>query len=334
MNAILQDLRYSLRSLRRSPVLTIVALLSLALGIGANTAIFSLMDQALLRPLPVRNPSELVLLSATGPAPGSMITNYDDKVTFSYLVYCDFRDSAPAVQGVLARAPSFFSVSWRDATERVYGELVSGTYFDVLGVHAALGRAFTPDDDRVPGAHPVVVLSYLYWKNHFAGDPQILNQKILVNGHPMTVIGVSQPGFHSVGTGEAPDLFIPMMMRPVLFAGKDDLSNRRSQWLNIFARLKPGVTRPEAQAAADVLWKRILENEAKEIPARGRARFLARRLSLLPAYRGISGAPESLTTAMTVLMCMVGLLLLIACARKRSASGSRWALRARASCGN
>src|SRR5580700_3629747 len=153
-----EDLRYALRGLRKSPMFTIVALLSLGLGIGANTAIFSLMDQALLRSLPVKQPEKLVLFSAKGPRRGQVNTSYGDVYTFSYPMYRDFRDHNPVFSGVLARFPISFSMSWHDQTERIYGDLVSGNYFDVLGVHAAIGRAFLPEDDSTPGAHPVVML--------------------------------------------------------------------------------------------------------------------------------------------------------------------------------
>src|SRR3984893_13518966 len=243
-----EDLRYALRGLRKSPMFTIVALLSLGLGIGANTAIFSLMDQALLRSLPVKNPEQLVLFSAKGPRRGMVNTSYGDIYTFSYPMYRDFRDGNQVFSGVLARFPISFSVSWPDQTERVYGDLVSGNYFDVLGVHAAIGRTFTPEEDRRPGANPVVVLSYGYWKGRFGGDPGVLNQIITLNAHPMTIVGIAQPGFKGVGVGEAPDIFVPMMMRNQMSPLMNDLENRRSMWLNIFGRLKPGISLQQAEA--------------------------------------------------------------------------------------
>src|SRR5437588_10243516 len=165
-----QDIRYSLRGLARSPMFAVVALLSLALGIGANTAIFSLVDQALLRSLPAQHPEQLVLFSSPGPRRGSIDSSYDDKVTFSYPMYRDIRDRNSVFSGVLARFPVRFSFSWRDKTERVSGELVSGNYLDTLGVHAAIGRTFSDEDDRIPGARPIVMLSHEYWKTRFGGD--------------------------------------------------------------------------------------------------------------------------------------------------------------------
>src|SRR6202049_4130936 len=189
-----EDLRYALRGLRKSPMFTIVALLSLGLGIGANTAIFSLMDQALLRSLAVKHPEQMVLFSAKGPRNGMINTSYGDVYAFSYPMYRDFRDQNPVFSGVLARFPISFSMSWHDQTERIYGDLVSGNYFDVLGVHAAIGRTFTPEDDRKPAAEPVVVLSYGYWKRRFGADPGVLNQAVTLNAHPMTIVGVAQEG--------------------------------------------------------------------------------------------------------------------------------------------
>ena len=317
MITLFEDVRYALRGLRKSPLFTIVALASLAVGIGANTAVFSLMDQALLRSLPVKHPEELVLFSAPGPRSGTINSNYNDLVAFSYPMYREFRDGNTVFSGVMARFPINFSMSWHDQTERVSGDLVSGNYFDVLGVQAAIGRTFTGEDDQKPEAEPVVVLSYGYWKRRFAADPGVLNQTIILNSHPMTIVGVAQPGFKSVGVGEAADVFVPMMMQGLMMPRGNDLENRRSMWLNVFARLKPGVSRQQAEAAMNVFWKPILESEAKDlvnISQNERTRFLNRHLSLQEGGQGISGAPPEFSAVFAVLMGMVGLLLLIACA--------------------
>ena len=317
MTNLLEDVRYTLRGLRKSPLFTIVALASLALGIGANTAIFSLMDQALLRSLPVKDPAQLVLLSSPGPHQGSIDTSYSDEVAFSYPMYRDLRDRNPVFSGMMARFPLSFSLAVQNQTERVHGDLVSGNYFELLGVRAAVGRTITPEDDRKPGAEPVVVLSYGYWTRRFGANPGVLNQTIVLNAHPMTVIGVAQAGFKGVGVGESPDLFVPMMMQGVLMPRGDELEKRRSMWLNIFARLKRGVSRQQASAAMNALWKPILEAEAKDIPdmtQNGRTRFVNQPLILRDGGRGISSAPPEFGSAMYVLMGMVGLLLLIACA--------------------
>jgi predicted permease len=313
---LFEDVRYALRGLQKSPLFTIVALVSLAIGIGANTAVFSLMDQALLRSLPVKHPEQLVLFSAPGPRRGNVNTSYGDEMTFSYPMYREFRDGNPVFSGVMARFPISFSMSWHDQTERVHGDLVSGNYFDVLGVHAAIGRTFTPEDDLKPGAEPVVVLSYGFWKRRFGAEPGVLNQSITLNAHPMTIVGVAEAGFKSVGVGEAPDLFVPMAMQGQMMPSGSDLEKRRSYWLNIFARLKPGISRRQAEAGMNTFWRPILESEAKDLnmSQNVRTRFLNRHLSLQEGGQGISGAPPQFSAAIEVLMGMVGLLLLIACA--------------------
>src|SRR5216683_379525 len=197
MQTLLQDIRFTLRMLRKSPVFTIIAVLSLALGIGANTAIFSLMDQVLLRALPVKHPEHLILLDQPGPQRGSIRSEN----AFSYPMYQDFRDRNRVFSGVLARFPLSMSVAFHGQTDRAEGELVSGNYFDVLGVPALVGRTFTQDDDRTPDGHPVAFLTYGYWKRRFGGDRTILNQTVLLNGHAMTVVGIGPPGFQGVEVG-------------------------------------------------------------------------------------------------------------------------------------
>ncbi len=306
-----------MRGLSKSPMFTIVALLSLALGIGANTAIFGLLDQALLRSLPVQRAEQLVLFSSEGPRRGMVNTSYDDKVTFSYPMYRDMRDGNPVFSGLLARFPVRFSMSRQDRTERVAGELVSGNYFEVLGVRAAIGRIFNQDDDRIQGAHPVILLSHDFWKTRFGSDSGLLTQTILVNNHPMTVVGVVQAGFKSIGTTEAPQVFVPMMMDETLFPSDKNLDNRHSMWLNVFGRLKPGVSREQAEAALNQFWRPLLEVEVNDYPDMRpavRTRYVNRHLSLLPAAKGISAHPDGFESGMAILMSMVGVLLLIACA--------------------
>src|SRR5579863_1325376 len=224
MNTVLQDVRYAFRNLRKSPLFTAVALLSLALGIGANTAIFTLMDQVLLRALPVKNPRELVLFNAGGPHHGMTL----GPNTFSYPMYRDFRDQRTVFSGVMAYFRFDASIATRGQTERAKGELVSGNYFEVLGVRAVLGRTFTSDDDRTAGAHPLVVLTNDYWRRRFGADRGILNQTVNVNDRALTVIGVLQPGFNSMSVAQPVDLFVPAMMKAQMTPGWDDLMNRRS----------------------------------------------------------------------------------------------------------
>ena len=317
MANIFREFRYAIRGFQKSPVLACAALLSLALGIGANTAIFSLTDQVLLRSLPVKDPGHLVLFSAEGRKSGFVESNYDDQYAFSYPMYCDFRDRAPALAGVVARFPMRLSMSSGDRTELVQGDLVSGTYFGVLGVGTLRGRPLTPADDRLGSPNEVVVLGYNLWKTRFAMAPSVLNQTMRLNGRTMTIVGVAPPGFKGVGAGESADLFMPITLQPRLTQMFDGPPNRRGYWLNIFARLKPDVPRQQAESALNVFWRPILEEEARNTPhasQKYRAGFVARHLTLMPGARGISAVRDQASGPLIVLMSMAGLLLLIACA--------------------
>ncbi len=312
MNTLLQDLRYSIRNLSKSPVFTAVALLSLALGIGANTAIFTLMDQVLLRALPVKDPASLVLLDLPGPNMGMMAGHN----VFSYPMYRDVRDSNKMFSGVLGYFGFQGSLSYKGQTERVEGDLVTGNFFEVLGIRPYLGRTFTSEDDRAPGAHTVVVLSYNYWKRRFGGDTAILNQTIRLNNQPFTVVGVSQPGFRGLRVGAPNDLMVPMMMKAAMTPGWDDLENRRTMFVTVMGRLKPGMDRQRAEAGVNALLHPVLEAEAAaaSFPENVRKRFLNKHLKLAPGDKGRSQLRERFSAPLVVLMSMVGLVLLIACA--------------------
>jgi len=246
METLWQDLKYAARMLRKSPGFTVMAVLTLALGIGANTAIFSLTDQVLLRLLPVRSPQELVVLRSPGPKRGHTNSDGDEAASFSYLLYKDLRDHNEAFSGLLARFSAPLSVSFQGQTERASGELVSGNYFEVLGVPAAVGRTFSQDDDRVAGAHPLAVLSYGYWNRRFAANPGVLNQTLLINGNVMTVVGVTRASFSGVQVGQTPDIFIPITMKAQITPNWDGLEDRKDHWVAIMGRLKPGVSRQHA----------------------------------------------------------------------------------------
>jgi predicted permease len=315
-------LRYTLRSFRKNPGFAVIAVLSLALGIGANTAIFSLLDRVLLRLLPVRNPEQLVLFTANGPRRGSVNTQYDDTYTFSYPMYRDFRDRAPGLNGVIAWFPIAASFSLNGTTERVNANLVSGNFFEVLGVGTALGRPITPDDARASGSAPVAVLSYSFWQQRFGGNADVLNQQINLDGQPLTVVGVAARGFNGVAMGEAPAAFVPLTMKPQLMPDRADMESRRTMWLNVMGRLKmgrlrPGATRQSVEAALNVFWKPILEDEVTAIArttAAFRQRFIARRITLADASNGISALRLFFREPLILLMALVGLVLLIACA--------------------
>src|SRR5262249_32183348 len=204
-----QDLRYRLRMIRESPGFTVVAVVTLALGIGANTAIFTLLDQVLLQTLPVKSPRQLVMLDAPGANSGSMHGPY----SFSYPMYRDIRDQNSVFSGVLGLWGFDASLSHANSTERVKGELVTGNYFDVLGVRPALGRVFTQADDSNPGGHPLVMLSHTYWQRRFGGEQSIIGRTVEVNSTPLTVVGVAPAGFFGLEVGSATDIFVPMMMK-------------------------------------------------------------------------------------------------------------------------
>jgi len=209
------------------------------------------------------------------------------------------------------------SVGYRGQTERATGDLVSGNYFEVLGVKAWIGRTFTQDDDRTPGAHPVAFLTYGYWQRRFGSDRSILNQTLLINGHPMTVVGIGSPGFHGTEVGRSADVMAPIMMKAQMTPTWNDLDNRRSWWVNIFARLKPGVTMRQANAAMNVLYRQIQAEEVKAIQGweqNLRDRFVNKHLDILPGDKGQSSLRRDVSAPLKVLMWMVGLVLLIACA--------------------
>ena len=318
MGNLAHDLRFAMRTFKKSPVFVTVAVLSLALGIGANTAIFSLVDQLLLRLLPVKNPQQLVLLWSRGPHYGSNTGRYK----LSYPMYEDFRDHNQVFSGMFCRYDTSFNISYGGRTERVDAELVSGTYFPVLGVGAALGRVFTPDDDRIPGSAPFAVISYRYWKNRFAGSPDVIGKKLLVDGYPITIVGVSQAGFDGTDAGTSPDIRVPIVMEAQMdpqFAKYYSLKNRRGRWVNVFGRMKAGVTIQKAKASLQPFFHQILDMEVQQeefahaAPETKKA-FLTMWMDLLPAARGESEMRRQFANPLLVLTALVGLVLLIACA--------------------
>ncbi len=229
-----QDLRYGVRILSRNPAFTAVAVLCLALGTGANTAIFSLMDALLLRNLPIREPERLVV--------------FGDDLAYSYQAFEGFRDANQWFSGILATSggrPIDINIEGKEQ-EPVKVELISGSYFPVLGVDAVLGRTIMPDDDRLPGAGPMVVLSHAFWARRFQRDPDVAGRRIAINGHPFTVIGVAAAGFRGLAVDNSSDIWVPITMERQVISGEDWLTRRPGSErgsLRVFARLKPGVAR-------------------------------------------------------------------------------------------
>ncbi|MEO8368188.1 MAG: ABC transporter permease [Candidatus Solibacter sp.] len=314
MGNFLQDLRYAFRTLRKAPLFTSVAVLSLALGIGANTAIFTLVNQLILQMLPVRNPEQLVMLAGRGSHYGSN----NGPNALSYPMYQDIRDKNQVFQGMFCRNVTSFSLSHEGRTELVQGELVSGNYFPVLGVGAALGRVFTAQDDLIQGGHPLAVLSYGYWKSRFAGNPGVIGQKIVVNGYPLTIVGVSPEGFDGVEPGYAPQLRIPMMMKSQVNEGYYTLNNRRGRFVQVYGRLKPGVTLPQASAGLQPLFHQILrmevvDKEFAKATEHTRQQFLRMWMEVMPGSKGRSTLRQQFANPLLALMGIVALVLLIAC---------------------
>lgn len=315
MRNLAADLRFAWRTFRKSPVFVVVALLSLALGIGANTAIFTLIDQLMLRLLPVKHPEQLVTLWGRGAHYGGNNGRYK----LSYPMYVDFRDKNQVFDSMFGSWDTALNLSFDGRTERIAGQLVTGSYFPALGVGAALGRVLTPEDDKVKGGHPVVVLSYRYWLTRFAGNPGVIGKKLLVNGYPMTVVGVSQAGFDGTDPANSPQIRLPILMEEQIDAPSTNLEDRRFRWVDVFGRLKTGETMEQAKAGLQPLFHQIIEWEVqqKEFSRTApitREKFLRMWLDLLPASKGRSFLREQFSNSLRVLMAIVALVLLIACA--------------------
>src|SRR5215468_4552520 len=278
MESLLQDLRFGVRMLLKNSGFTLIAALTLALGIGANTAIFSLIDAVLLKLLPVKDPAQLVALANT--------TGAGEKgPAFSYPLYQDLRERNQVFAGILAYGGVALNLSGNGQTERVAGQLVSGNFFSVLGVQPLLGRVFTDADNQSPGAHPVTILSHSFWQRRFASNPGMVGETVRFNGYPFTVIGIAPPGFFGVEVGAAPEVWAPMMMQPQVSGFADRLGQRNNFWVNLMARLKPGVSEQQAQAATEALCQQI----NGEMPE-GKLRnfLLGQHIRLRPASQGLS----------------------------------------------
>ena len=302
LEQIASDLRYGARMLRRSPGFTAVAVLTLALGIGANTAIFSFINALRMRTLPVHWPDELVLITPANDRNGDL--------GFSYPLYEAVRDENRTLAAIFVRAGGAMSVSVDGQAEIAAngGQYVSGSYFSTLGVQAFAGRRFTPAEDKVPGQNPVAVISYGYWKRRFALSPSAIGKTIYLNGIPFTIIGVTPPRFFGIEVGRSPDITVPMTMYPQLNLGSTELSNPGSWWLAAMARLRPGVSAEQATADLSAIFEHYVE--ARGFPTGFRAEGL--RIKLYPGAWGLS--PRSKTARFAILlMTLVGLVLLIAC---------------------
>jgi predicted permease len=309
------------RTLLRTPLVTVVAIVSLALGIGANAAIFSLFDQMLLRPLPVPHPDQLVNLSAPGPKPGSQSCGWagDCEAVFSYPMLRDLQRAQTVFTGIAAHRPFGVNLAFKGQTLNGRGVLVSGSYFPVLELKPALGRLFSTGDDSTPGEPRAVVLSYDYWRTRFSLDPGILNEALVVNGQPLTIVGVAPRGFEGTTLGARPQVFVPMTLRDAMESyDKGSLEKRRSYWAYAFGRLKPGTTVERAMAALNVSYHAVINDvEAplqEGMSAQTMKRFRARTVEGEIDARGQSNLHKEARTPLALLFCVTGLVLLIACA--------------------
>ncbi|HZF69127.1 MAG TPA: ABC transporter permease [Gemmatirosa sp.] len=313
-------LRLALRALRATPFVTAVAVLSLALGIGANAAIFSLVNQMLLRPLPVHAPGELVNLGAPGPKPGSQSCSQagDCDAVFSYPMFRDLERGQRTLTGIAAHRGFGANLSFQRQTLDGEGMLVSGSYFPVLGLRPALGRLLGPDDDRTVGAHFVTVLSHAYWTTQLGADPGVLGRPIVVNGHPLTIVGVAPPGFDGTTLGSRPKVFVPITMREQMNPGWTGYDKRRTYWIYLFGRLKPGVTADAAARQLTAVYRPILTDvEAplqEGISAKSLAQFRVKSIDVAPGARGQSSVHTETRTPLALLFGITAIVLLIACA--------------------
>lgn len=316
MNTLVRDLHYALRQLRKSPAFTLTVIVTLALGIGANAAVFTLFDQVLLRMLPVERPKELVRFEWSGAFRGSMSSfGGDSDNYFSYPMYKDLRDQNQVFQGTLAADRTSVGVSWHNQAENKDAEVVSGNYFQLLGLKPVAGRLLIPQDDTAKNANPVVVLSYSYWKTHFAASRDVVGQIVLINGRPFTILGVAPENFDSAIGGYKPGVFIPISMVEVAIpqsAPADVLNNHQAVWLTLVARLKPGVARAQAEASLGPLWHSLRAYELtlyKSKSDRFKKEFLDNsHLKVLDDSKGFSPGRMDLQKPLIILMSMAGLL--------------------------
>ena len=319
MQNIWNDLKFALRQLRRSPGFAVTAILTFALGIGANTAIFSLLDQALLRSLPVQDPASLVVMRGTGSWYGSISMNGDSDgaYSFSYPQYLALRDGAHSFSSVAGTLFTQAAFSRNNNAQFVSTEVVTGSYFQTLNIFPAAGRLLQPSDDAQPGANPVAVLSYDFWRQQLGADPAIVGQTVSISGHPFQIVGVSAPHFTSAIWGQTTQVFVPMsMLQQVYPQAGNRYIDHQYKWMNIFGRLKPGVSEAQAEAQTAPLWHALHESDLSLLgnkpSERMRTSFLNSKLHILPGARGFDFNRNTLEKPFLAVMAMAALVLLIA----------------------
>ena len=331
LDRLAQDVRYGVRMLAKNPAFSFVAIATLALGIGANTAMFSLLDQVVLRLLPVSDPERLVIVRETGNHYGN---SYGPN-TISWPMFEDLRDNNQVFSGMFCRFPARVAIGFSDHAVQIPAELVSSAYFQVLGVKAILGRTISQDDDSVPDGKPVVVLSYSFWRSYFNSDRNILGRIISLNGYSMTVIGVAQSNFDGVDLGSPANVFVPIMMKTEMTPHSDGLKDRRRRlsWVTTYGRLKPGISKVQAQLSLQPLLHSILAMEVEQAEftrsttASDGQLFLRNRVELLPGSD--NGLREYMRKPLWLLLALTGAVLLLACANLANLLLARAAARER-----
>jgi predicted permease len=325
------DLRHAIRTLRGARPFTFVAVLSIGLGIGANTAVFTLVDQVLLRPLPVNRADRLVQVSAdTETLDGGM----GDDTELSYAMYRDLRDRNDVFSGMFCRMPWAMQVGYDGRTEQVSGQLVSGTFFPVLGLQPAMGRLLTADDERSIGGHPVAVLGHAYWTRRFASDPTIVGKTIVVNRQPLEVVGVAPAEFSGLDFADPVDVYVPISMQPQMGPARLKLEGRHFRFVQVFGRLRDGVSIEQAGAALQPLYRAVLQDEARDAAftsasAETRRAFLEGQLTVDDASQGRSSLRTSVRVPLLILMAIAAGVLLIVCANVANLLIARGAARRR-----
>jgi len=337
MNGLLQDLRFGLRQLRKNPGFTAVAVVTLALGIGANTAIFTVVNALLLKMLPVRDPQQLVVVG--DPALPNSTSNATPRTdVFSYPLYKELRDRNSVFSGLCAGATNHFleidtgqgtnqgtnadtnagsnvsTIGGTTGSEKINGRLVSGNYFAVLGLEPAAGRLFSDSDDTAENANPVVVLGYEYWQRKFALSPSIIGKDVRLNGYPFTVVGVAPAGFDGDVVGEEMALFVPISMQPEILRGRHWLKSENNSWLSLIGRLKSNIAPAQAEANLNLVFKQALASDyGAALSSDDRKAIRDNRINVVPGGSGFSDLRQDYRVPLLLLMGIVGLVLLIAC---------------------
>ncbi|HWO02785.1 MAG TPA: ADOP family duplicated permease, partial [Blastocatellia bacterium] len=311
MPTLLQDLRYGARLLLKKPGFTLTAVLTLALGIGANTAIFSLTDKLLVRSLPVKDPQQLVLINSVSVSP-HFVGN-----AFSYPDFSDYRAQNEVFSGLAAFNTAELELKTNDQVERVPSEYVSTNYFDMLGVAAASGRTFSPEEDGAPGSQPVVVISDAFWRKRFGADPNLIGQTVMLNGFPLTVIGIAARDFNGMILEEPTQLWVPALMHPQLAQSKF-IENRNDRFLLLIGRVKDGLTQSQAEAGMDAVAQQVKEAHTPPGTITKGLPFSEQHIQFEPGGKGISILRKRFASPLKLLMAVVALVLLIACANVAS----------------